>query len=112
MTDTSAGAVNALISDLCHDYADDLERRASDMVRSLAAERDRQYDENVTQIMKVAALEAEAQRMREALEWYEEKARLCRLIHNEGEAARQALHRDGGAIACAALTPQPEEPRT
>ncbi|MAK86530.1 MAG: hypothetical protein CMK96_06230 [Pseudomonas sp.] len=55
------------------------------------------------------ALEAEVQKLREALEWYEEKARLCRLIHNEGEAARQALHRDGGDIARAALTPQPEE---
>lgn len=38
-------------------------------------------------------------RLVEALEWYEEQARLCRLIHSEGDAGRQALSADGGKRA-------------
>jgi hypothetical protein len=39
----------------------------------------------------------------EALEWYGEQARLCRLIHSEGDAGRHALSDDGGKFARAAL---------
>lgn len=46
---------------------------------------------------RVEALEA-------ALEWYGEQARLCRLIHNEGDAGRNALSADGGKRARAALS--------
>lgn len=39
----------------------------------------------------------------EALEWYGEQSRLCRLIHGEGDAGRNALQNDGGKKAHAAL---------
>lgn len=39
----------------------------------------------------------------EALEWYAEQSRLCRLIHSEGDAGRDALQADGGKKARAAL---------
>jgi len=42
-------------------------------------------------------------RLREALEWYAEQARLCRLIHSGGDAGRNALAKDVGAKARAAL---------
>lgn len=38
-----------------------------------------------------------------ALEWYGEQARLCRLIHSEGDAGRHALSNDGGRLAREAL---------
>lgn len=46
---------------------------------------------------------AEIMDLREALEWYGENARLCRLIHSEGDAGRHALSEDGGKRARAAL---------
>ena len=46
---------------------------------------------------RIAELEAE-------LTWYGEQARLCRLIHSEGDAGRNALAADGGKRARAALT--------
>lgn len=42
--------------------------------------------------------------LEDALEWYAEQARLCRLIHSEGDAGRQSLSDDGGKRARAALT--------
>lgn len=42
-------------------------------------------------------------RLREALEWYGEQARLARLIHSEGDSGRHALASDGGRRARAAL---------
>jgi hypothetical protein len=39
----------------------------------------------------------------EALKWYEEQARLARLIHSEGDKGRHALADDGGNTARAAL---------
>ena len=42
-------------------------------------------------------------RLREALEWYGEQARLARLIHSEGDKGRNALAADGGEKARAAL---------
>jgi hypothetical protein len=39
----------------------------------------------------------------EALKWYGENARLCRLIHSEGDAGRHALSEDGGKRARALL---------
>lgn len=41
--------------------------------------------------------------LEEALTWYAEQARLCRLIHSEGDAGRNALAADGGERARAAL---------
>ena len=37
--------------------------------------------------------------MMDALEWYQEKVRGCRLITREGDEARAALDRDGGLRA-------------
>lgn len=51
----------------------------------------------------VEAMEAENQRLREALSWYGEQARLARLIHSEGDAGRRNLEADGGSRARAAL---------
>lgn len=39
----------------------------------------------------------------ETLQWYQEQARLCRLIHSEGDEGRNALANDGGNRAKAAL---------
>jgi hypothetical protein len=46
---------------------------------------------------------SDVERMREALEWYGEQARLARLIHSEGDAGRHALAEDGGKRARAIL---------
>lgn len=51
-----------------------------------------------------ALLTAEIDRLRQTLEWYAEQARLCRLIHSEGDAGRHALSEDGGKRARQALT--------
>jgi len=48
-------------------------------------------------ISRVAVMEA-------ALKWYAEQALLCRLIHSEDDAGRQALSDDGGTRARRALT--------
>ena len=61
-------------------------------------------DEIVAEIEKK---DCEIERLREALEWYGEQARLARLIHSEGDAGREALSRDGGSKARAALAPKP-----
>ena len=50
----------------------------------------------------VAALAREAA-LRTALEWYEEQARLCRLVHSGGDPARKALNNDGGCQARSVL---------
>ena len=50
------------------------------------------------------ALEAENAKLREALEWYGGQARLCRLIHSEGDAGRNSLAADGGKRTRAALS--------
>jgi hypothetical protein len=52
----------------------------------------------------------EIARLKEALKWYGENARLCRLLHSEGDPGRHALVNDGGKLANAALSP-PEEPK-
>jgi hypothetical protein len=46
---------------------------------------------------------SDVERMRDALEWYGEQARLARLIHSEGDAGRHALAEDGGKRARAIL---------
>lgn len=44
------------------------------------------------------------ERAEAALSWYGEQARLCRLVHSEGDAGRHALDDDGGKRARAALS--------
>jgi hypothetical protein len=53
------------------------------------------------------ALLAENEKLRAALEWYGEQARLARLIHSEGDAGRYALAADGGKRARVALETKP-----
>ena len=51
----------------------------------------------------LAIMEVRVRALEEALRWYGEQARLCRLIHSEGDVGRQALDADGGKRARAAL---------
>lgn len=48
---------------------------------------------------RIKALEA-------GLSWYREQARLCRLIHSEGDQGRHALADDGGKRAASLLDEQ------
>lgn len=52
---------------------------------------------------KIARLRETNAELLAALAWYEEKARLCRLIHSEGDAGRNALASDGGDRARTAI---------
>ena len=59
---------------------------------------------------RLRAVEKERDALRAALEWYGENARLCRLIHSEGDKGRNALAEDGGNRARAALSDHQTEP--
>ena len=50
----------------------------------------------------------EVLRLRKALAWYGEQARLCRLINREGNEGRRNLAEDGGRRARAALEEEEE----
>jgi hypothetical protein len=76
-------------------------------VRELIRSRDEWKTRACQEELRADALEIERDRYRAALEWYGEQTRLCRLIHPEGDAGRQALAADGGARARAALAVQP-----
>jgi hypothetical protein len=56
----------------------------------------------------ISSLGERIARMEEALHWYGEQARLCRLIHSEGDAGRHALEADGGKRAIAAIEGEPQ----
>lgn len=60
---------------------------------------------NAEKTAKEAA--SEIARLREALAWYGEQTRLCRLIHREGDEGRDNLSNDGGQRARAALEQKP-----
>ena len=53
---------------------------------------------------------AQVERLRAALEWYGENARLARLIHSEGDKGRHAIAEDGGKRARAALAETADTP--
>ena len=55
---------------------------------------------NPAAILELLAINAE---LVEALRWYAEQTRLCRLIHSGGDSGRNALAGDGGSKARAAL---------
>ena len=59
-----------------------------------------------TLVDDLTAQKAVNARLRSALGWYGEQARLCRLIHSEGDSGRHALADDGGKRASAALAHQ------
>ena len=52
---------------------------------------------------RIRLLEQQLSTAREALEWYGEQTRLCRLIHSGGDPGRHALSADGGNRAAAAI---------
>lgn len=52
---------------------------------------------------RIAALEAEVARLREALTWYEPRLKRCNAFAPDGDRARDDLAKDGGKIARAAL---------
>lgn len=54
------------------------------------------------------SLSSRVEALEGALKWYGEQARLCRLIHSEGDAGRKALSDDGGRRAAALSTPKHE----
>lgn len=53
-----------------------------------------------------AELREKVERLRKALEWYGEQARLARLIHSGGDKGRHALAEDGGRRARSELEGQ------
>ena len=53
---------------------------------------------------EVARLRAENKRLREALEWYEPRLDGCNAYGSDGNIARDALAKDRGARARAALS--------
>jgi hypothetical protein len=57
----------------------------------------------------IAELRERNARFEAALHWYGWNARLCRLIHSEGDVGRNALAADGGERARRLLTPPPQE---
>lgn len=59
--------------------------------------------EGAQEAVTMADLEAENKALRAVLQWYEKQASLCRLIHSEGDAGRNALSADGGFRARAIL---------
>jgi len=52
---------------------------------------------------RAEAAEVQKAKLRAALAWYGEQARLCRLVHSGGDAGRKALNDDGGKMACVVL---------
>ena len=58
---------------------------------------------------EIKRLHALNSQMLEALEWYAEQTRLCRLIHKDGDAGRHALATDGGIKARAAIAAAKEQ---
>jgi hypothetical protein len=86
-------------------YNNDFERMEADAAYIAAANPQAilaLLDERDALTARVAALEAENEKLAAALNWYGENARLCRLIHSEGDAGRHALADDGGRRAAAA----------
>ena len=66
--------------------------------------------QKVQALKDASALNAQAGVV-EALQFYAEQGRLCRMIHREGEEARRALDKDGGEKARVALAAVKEKDR-
>ena len=63
-------------------------------------------------VKRAEAAEAKLAKAVEALKWYGEQSRLCRLVHSGGDTGRHALADDGGKRArdvLAALSPMPNK---
>ena len=59
-------------------------------------------------LTELLELRAENERLRTALAWYGEQARLAKLIHAEGDLGRHRLAKDGGDRSRRALERKPE----
>lgn len=57
----------------------------------------------LTLVERISAFASQRNDLLETLKWYGENARLCRLIHREGDAGRNALSEDGGKRAQASI---------
>lgn len=79
--------------------AEHMQGKLEALSKELAEARDESFERS-TQLLKALV---EIGRLRDALKWYGEQARLSRLIHCEGDARRHALSNDGGKKARAAL---------
>jgi hypothetical protein len=53
---------------------------------------------------EIERLRAQNAELMEALGWYQKQAELCQKITKEGDTARRALDRDGGAYALAVIS--------
>jgi hypothetical protein len=83
---------------------------AIDRVKLVASEQVKGLSEALTELESERdALRAQVATLREALGWYGENARLCRLIHSGGDIGRKALDEDGGEKARGALATKPED---
>ena len=69
---------------------------------AFTADQMQEHDRAAIEAERIAALEADKEALIEALA-QELQTRLCRLIHSEGDAGRNALAKDGGAIARIAI---------
>jgi len=85
-------------------------QKATKIETTAVATLDSEREANAILTDRLEALEAENKALREnreqlerALCWYGENARLCKLIHSEGDLGRNNLDADGGSRARAAL---------
>lgn len=93
----------------CFTNHNDDRPKGEPLVGPIQAERNAKFIAHASEDIPalISALEAEQEkvkRLEEALTWYGEQARLCRLIHSEGDDGRHALAKDGGTLARATLT--------
>lgn len=82
--------------------SDDIHRRCRANARLIALAPELAA-ETIALRAQAARDKARIERLQAALRWYGDQARLARLIHSEGDAGRNALARDGGEYAIAAL---------
>ena len=78
------------------DIVDRLRRYAGDLCLSSYLE--------LEAAQEIEQLRKQNAELMEALGWYQKQAELCRKITKEGDTARHALDRDGGAYALAVIS--------
>lgn len=91
--------------DLCAELKAEGRNRDAQVVQDLCASASASQTLNRKRFEEVAGLKAENTRLREALAWYGDKARLCHL----GDPGRVKLAEDGGKRALTLLLEQPHD---